>query len=979
MTNKHFYSFFLTFLFIAFAFVGNAQKTIKFNNERNQLTVLEDNYQRLQVQNLISEIKFKKIKTEQGEFYDMIIDGYSWSHDYGSPKLPVIRKIIEIPQGAKFEVQTLSYVAQEFDLKDYNVKSDLYPSQLAVPKDPNLKPEFKYNGKRYAKNEYYSKDLVSVEYFGEMRGTRLARLNIAPVEYNPVTNKIIVYKDIVVQVDFDNSNVEATKQAKERNFSPYFQSLNNLVLNAKPFQPAMQKSNITSYPVKYVIVADTMFRTALQPFVDWKTKKGFKVIEAYTSDPQVGGTTTSIKNYLQGLYNAGTVSDPAPSFVLFVGDIGQIPSFSGGMTSGSHVSDLYFCEYTGDTLPEVFYGRFSATSLSELTPQINKTLQYEQFLFQDPGFLNHSVLIAGDDNQHGPVHANGQINYAANTYFNTSHGITSHTYLYPSSSSNATQIRNDVNNGAGFVNYTAHGYASGWADPSFNNTHIPSMTNEGEYPLMIGNACLTNKFNVNECFGEALLRANNKGALGYIGASNNTYWDEDFWWSVGFGTVSPNPNYSSTNLGAYDRMFHDHGEPFADWFVTQGQMIFAGNLGVMQGASKTDINYYWEIYHLMGDPSLSVYFSIPPQLNATYAQMIPLNLTSFTVNTEPYAYVGVSMNDTLHGAALADSNGVAIVQLDSFAVAGTADVIATKQNRKPYIGTVTVAYPNGPYIIYYDHDIDDATGNNNGSADFGETIDLDIILRNLTSYTASQVTAKLTSNDSYIQITDSLESWNQIQSNDTAKKVAAFDFKVNDFVPDNHIVSFTLEVQDSAGGYWTSSFAVRLYAPVLDASVYSIDDSNGNNNGKLDQGETVDIIIDVKNTGHADADSTAVTLVSSNGKVLVLSGSSTLNTVAAGGTKQATYQLKVDNNAWNGTVTDLTFSAQSGLYSDQNVIKAMIGKVDEDFETNSFTKYAWNNGGSMPWTIISVNPYEGQYSAQSGNINDMDTSILSIN
>ena len=45
---------------------------------------------------------------------------------------------------------------------------------------------------------------------------------------------------------------------------------------------------ITTYPVKYVIVADPDFESALQPLVEWKTKKGFIVVEAYTNDPAVG-------------------------------------------------------------------------------------------------------------------------------------------------------------------------------------------------------------------------------------------------------------------------------------------------------------------------------------------------------------------------------------------------------------------------------------------------------------------------------------------------------------------------------------------------------------------------------------------------------------------------------------------------------------------------------------------------------------------
>ena len=44
------------------------------------------------------------------------------------------------------------------------------------------------------------------------------------------------------------------------------------------------------------------------------------------------------------------------------------------------------------------------------------------------------------------------------------------------------------------------------------------MTNSGKYPTMVGNCCLTNAFDTSSCFGEALLREDNKGALGHIGS-----------------------------------------------------------------------------------------------------------------------------------------------------------------------------------------------------------------------------------------------------------------------------------------------------------------------------------------------------------------------------------------------------------------------------------------------------------------------------
>ena len=91
------------------------------------------------------------------------------------------------------------------------------------------------------------------------------------------------------------------------------------------------------------------------------------------------------------------------------------------------------------------------------------------------------------------------------------------------------------------------------------------MQNIDKYGVLIGNCCQSNKFDVSVCFGESLLRANKKGAVGYIGGSNNTYWDEDFWWAVGNGSISANPTYSGTGLGIYDCLMHENGEQQEDW------------------------------------------------------------------------------------------------------------------------------------------------------------------------------------------------------------------------------------------------------------------------------------------------------------------------------------------------------------------------------------------------------------------------------
>ncbi len=91
----------------------------------------------------------------------------------------------------------------------------------------------------------------------------------------------------------------------------------------------------------------------------------------------------------------------------------------------------------------------------------------------------------------------------------------------------------NVSDGVSYINYTAHGSTTSWSDPTFTQGNINSLQNYGEYCLAVGNCCLTSSYEVGECFAETWLRVADKGAIGYIGGSNSTYWDEDYWWGVG--------------------------------------------------------------------------------------------------------------------------------------------------------------------------------------------------------------------------------------------------------------------------------------------------------------------------------------------------------------------------------------------------------------------------------------------------------------
>ncbi len=963
-------------ILVFFLFAGSrlyaANDLILNASGSNSTIVIENTFNRLQVSNTISRFNTLWLNTEKGEFVELLAQSYSKTNSPGAPQLPVLSKLIEIPAGATPEVKVISYELKEYKLSDFGITRKLFPAQYPQTKSGIKKEPFAYNQQLYETNSFYGEALARVEVSGYLRSVQLANLVISPVEYNPVTNTIRVYNNLVVEINFAGADLAKTNEIKAKTQSLFFNSVFRNVLNYKPVRSMMD--TISSVPVKYVIVSDPMFHDALQPFIRWKTKRGFTVIEAYTDDAAVGASFTSIKAYLQNLYTSATAADPAPTFVLFVGDVAQIPAYN----CGAHVTDLYYCEYTGDFLPEVYYGRFSANTVAELLPQINKTLQYEQYLMPDPSFLNEVVMAAGADASHQLTWGNGQINYGTQYYFNAEHNLTSHTYLQPEpgGANYAQNIHTNVSNGVSYANYTAHGSPDGWADPSFTIADVANLQNAGKYCLMVGNCCQTNSYDQNT-FGEVMLRAENKGALGYIGASDFSYWDEDYWWGVGNGQIVSNPTYETTGLGAYDRTFHDHGEPLSEWYSSMDQMIFAGNLAVQESNSGMK-QYYWEIYCLMGDPSTMVYYSVPPAMVVDYMPLLPLGTPVFDVHTEPYAYVAISKNNVLHGVAEADQNGLASVSLLPFTETGFASMVITKQNRQPYIDSVMVASPQGPYLVLDNYQVNDNGGNNNQLPEFAEPLSVDLSYKNFGNSDAANAVSTLSSTDAFVSIPVNTHTWPLISSNGSAAAANAFTIQVNDYVPDMHTASFTISTTADTNTF-NSGFSLVIYAPKLVNGTITLDDATaGNGNGQIDPGETIYLTVPTTNTGHCTSTEIISQLFVFGNSVTANATPVNLGPLAAGETASATFSFTVSPDAIPGSTFSIYVTAAAGPYNSVSSLNPGIGAQVEDFESGNFLKYNWHMKGAKPWKISSSTKFEGQFGAVSGGINNSQQSEMYI-
>ena len=632
----------------------------------------------------LSKLSFLQVQTRQGLFTGISAGNFGFSNTGGDPRLPVYHKLIQVPLNAGYDIHVSFTHYRDIRLDSLGIHTEVIPVQAPVPKN-NSNPDklpFLKNERAYLQNRFPTLPLVNVTYVGTMRSVVMARIDISPVLYNPVSGIIRVYDRIEARIVFTHPDLNATMRLLSEYSSPYCNASFSLLPNYHGSPDSLK----ASLPETYVIVSHPMFKNTLKRFITWKTRKGFRIITVFTGDPGVGLTSVSIKSYLQGLYNNPPSGYKPPSFILFAGDVDLVPTWY----INAHPSDMFYCDYTNDHIPDVLYGRFAAETDEQMNTLIDKTLEYEQYSMPDDSFLGEAVMVAGADEINGPLYADGQINYGTEYYFNQAHDLFSHTYLQPEPAGNgyASDIRNNISNGVAFANYTAHGNEAGWADPSFTIEDIPFLQNEHKYCLMVGNCCRTADFSI-ACFAKEITRVANKGALGYIGCSDDSYWDEDYWWACGFKPVmAQGPLYDSAHLGAYDRTFHDHGEPLRDFSITMGQMVQGGNLAVEESGSPLK-SYYWETYCLLGDPSLSVYYSVPQAIGASFRHELPVSATSLEVRTEPMAYVALSLNDsTLLGAASVDSSGLALINFPAINHPCYARLIISRQNRRPLTDSV---------------------------------------------------------------------------------------------------------------------------------------------------------------------------------------------------------------------------------------------------------------------------------------------------
>jgi PKD repeat protein len=808
---------------------------------------------------------------------EVTIDGNTWSKILfegsvstnlkGFAELPFLNASVGLSPDKNVTIEIT-----EGDFQDYILNTPLLPSRGVIYRnqDPSSIP-YEISPSSLRDNWYPQNLAVSTDPYiiKDVRGTTVY---VYPFRYNAVQNVLRVYKNIKVTL--------VENETKPYNPMPNSTKVVLREMNAL-YQSLFINYNLTKDLTigeygDILVVCTSRDETAIQPYIDWKLEKGFNVEKILVA------TGTNVKTTIQNAYTANNNI----LYVQLIGDWADIKSDIG--TSQSAPMDPQLgCVVGSDQVPDICIGRFSASSAAQVTIQVDKVINYEKFPEMGETWYKGALGIGsdqgsgiGDDGEMDKTHIqviwDDRLDpFTYDNYF---------TAYDPGAST--TQVSTAVNTGISVLNYCGHGSPTSWGTTGFSNNNVNALTNGTKLPVIFSVACNNGNFHdPTDCFAEAWLKKTGGGAVMFLGGTISQPWDppmrgEDY--------------FDDMLIGGYDYTVHpgQSGISSTEGRTTIGAIVFNGLVLMTTESGQTDDWETAKTWTLFGDPSMQMRTDTPGDLvisNNIILVGIPFT-TTITGNGSPVegAMVCLSQSGT-YFRGITDATGS--VSITNTLTPGTAKLVITALNMETIYEDVTVVPPGGPWVTVNSFSVDDAGGNGNGQADYGETVQLDVTAENVGSAIADNVTAILSSSDPYLTITDDSFTFGNIAAGGNSIGDNAFEIAIADDVPDGYLAMMEIEFTGNEKTTWTSTVSIVLHAPVMELGEYTINDNSGNNNGKIDPGETVTILIEITNGGTSDAYNVEGTLSCIDPFVTINAANQDYGDITAGGNMQKPFSV----------------------------------------------------------------------------------------
>ena len=794
-------------------------------------------------------------------------------------------------------------------------------------------------GAIYNSNTFYPGKLTDLNMPYILRDFRGQAANVYPFQYNPVTETLRIYTEIVISVVADgpgeinlilNENLDTIDHDFVKVYNNHFDNFNTTDTR---FEFVQEQGNM-------LVVSYGDFMDEMEPFVEWKNRKGIPTEMVDVAD--IGGNSSSIESYVDTYYQ-----DNGLTFLLLVGDVNQVPTPSVG---GSGSDPSYGFVDGNDSYAELFVGRFSANSPSELITQIERTLDYEQNAQADADWY-HTALSVGSNQ--GPGWGGLTDDVFLNTIIDPmllDYTYTDHTGIYDPNQSIQGGI-DAINDGVSIINYTGHGWQQGWGNGApLEVSHVNNLDNAGKLPFVITVGCNVGEFNTEtNSFSESWLRATNNGeavgGIGHFGSTISQSWEPPMHGQYGMNLL--------LTENAEEGISHTAGG-----MVTNGCMY----MNDMQGGSGINETNYWTLF---GDPSVHLRTDEPVSLNASYSTSIVLGTSSLDIlYTGSEVTVAFSQNGELLAYAYGN-NGSASIDLSNIDLQpGEYDLVFTGYNAFTEQETINVIAPEGAYLIFDSYQIV-GDSNLNDFIEFGDDISMDIIVDNVGVDNTNAVNVTVTSTDEYIILTNGSSMIAYAIANETATTETPITFSVAESIPDGHMIQFSAEFYNDQGN-WEDNFTIEAHAPVFVASNAQVIDTDGN--GTWDAGESATIIVNCANEGSADFSWYPGATITTSSPYITLLSDDNANTwygIGAGTSYDAQFIVEADTDTPDGSI--VSFSVTWGNSSITNCENDCVANHEFTFSTTigvplsddaaipeNLTVVETNNGIMVEWDQPNV-------------------------
>ena len=909
----------------------------------------------------------------------------------GQPSLPWQSVSLMLPQG-------MEAVSIEVELSDFQTvegSHSLYPYQSALTYSDPVRKQFEKDEALYASKSVYPAQAYSNLSTHYMNGIGFAFSAFTPVQYVPATGEVRYATKATVRIMTAASKADHSRKLWLNGGNA--ERAMKLAQNPEMLQTYNYRGRtVGGYDL--LVITKQQYVDSFDDYVNFYQARGLRTrvvdLETILSTMDGRDNPEKLRNYIIQEYEENGIM-----MVNLAGDVPGIPyrglycfaDSGSGYEDNDIPADLYYAALDGDwnddgdnhwgeigeddLLPELGIGRMCFSNQSELDNMLHKSMTYqtEPILgeFRD-------VILAGEHLYDNP-NTNGSqyLELLIGTHDDNGYTTTcipedyNFTRLYEEEGNwSGTLLRNAINQGTQYVHHDGHAntsYVAGWNNSDITDNKFSGVNGiDHNYTFFHTSGCICGDFS-SDCILERMTKIANFAVA--------TFGNSRYGWFNEGQTEGPAIHLARETEDAY---YHDR-IPYGGMALREGKIETAPWVNAPGQWEEGALRWNFYDLNMMGDVACSPWHDEPftPEVNYFSEIFIGMTSTGVTVrngNGEGLKNFRCALfhGEDLIGVGYTNEDGDATIEFaEPIDIVGEMSLIVTGCDAWPQTLPVISLPGNCAYVIYDSYEI-----SGGAQPDFGQSIALDMQIKNVGVLVAYNVTATLSTDCDYITLTDDTETIASIEGGATVNLAEAFAMDIADDVPNMTKADFTLTCTDGTET-WESKFDIRLHAPEL--TVVSTDIEDGDGNGQIDPGETVTAHITVKNAGMTAAPDTRLSIICDLPEITFDQSDFPQGSVNPDEEFTVDFVFTLSEEVELGVAYEIGFTVTSGNYTTEGSFVFSIGTVMEDWETGDFSKFDWENDTYRPWTVVTDNPFEGDYCVKTGTIGNNGLTSLIIN